>query len=160
MDPLDRTEVLSLSFLNRDLRSGIRVHEESRGSWRSDGWVPGTARCDEEALGVRGPGRCCRRVKVLSSRPLNASSNLLPSASTDSISCRMSLAVFNCSESVVMSSPLERPFGGSRPTTRPWKEEGGAAFGSRLALRVVVRERLGEEGVVGSVAIPPRADLT
>lgn len=58
---------------------------------------------DGDTIDGRRAGRCCRRVKVLSSNPLKASINLLPSASTCSISFRMSFALCRCSSSKTSS---------------------------------------------------------
>ena len=92
-------------------------------------------------MGGRRGGWCRRRVNVVNSSPLNASIRRRPSASTTSISRRMSLAVWRFS-SLKTSADAGDGFVDSVPGNRAGKDEGGVAVAKRRKLRVVEREGL------------------
>lgn len=98
---LDRIDRASKSRKCR-FRSGVEAQvDDSVPSRPSRLLLPSD---DGDTIEGRRAGRCCRRVKVLSSSPLNASINLLPSASTCSISFRISFALCRCSSSKTSST--------------------------------------------------------
>lgn len=84
---LDRIDVASTSVPRR-LRSGVRVQVELSAPSRLR--LPSE---EGETTGDMRVGRRWRLVRVLSSSPLNASKSLRPSASTNSISVRISFAL-------------------------------------------------------------------
>jgi hypothetical protein len=154
-DVLERIDRASTSAPRR-FRSGIRDQlgpSPSRLRLPSDeGDVSG---------GSRG-GRCRLRVSVLSSKPLKASISLRPSASTNSISCRICCAVCRFWSSktscILIGDASFSPGPSSVPDIRAVNEEGGVAVAKRRKLRVVDRDVLPVK-LCGSKELLPGLEL-
>lgn len=127
-DPADTIDIASRSFpvLNDDV--GERVFDIQ---WPSDS-VGELSIAATESGACPGP-RCCL-TSVLSSRPLNASSSVRPSASTRSISCRISFDDCKRSSSSSVSMMPIWAFRASVLSDAAGNEEGGMD-GARLTLR-------------------------
>lgn len=155
-DVLERIDRASTSAPRR-LRSGIR---DQVGPSPSRLRLPSDK--GDASGGSRG-GRCRHRVSVLSSKPLKASISLRPSASTNSISCRISLAVcrFRSSKTscILIGDTAFSPDPSSLPDIRAVNDEGGVAVAKRRKLRVVDRDVLPVVKLCGSKTLLPGLKL-